>query len=294
MIVQLRLGPEYGSDDGMGDRDPLIDALTSFLGESPSTDSGGRTTNIKCWDIPLKRWDEVIRFTLHELREQGLLDRATVARLDYVDPGDGSDYQWGEETVVWPENLQGKFEQWPDWGERLGGGAPFTAPSFDNLKTVIYPREGELRLQFRIPEAWGEGRDDPQGGLYYPIPEGGGGPGRIGGLFVGFRTSEATDETWNEQTVEHFIHRHRGESDAVRRVTEASWLIYSKGFRVQQSHRLVEHKWRLLIIARPELLAQVLFVFETVAAHCDKPGDRYYCLVERLEHEMSEVEVLTA
>jgi hypothetical protein len=51
---------EFGPDDGMGDRDRLIDALRVLLGEWPSTDSGSRGANIKCWDISPARWEEAL------------------------------------------------------------------------------------------------------------------------------------------------------------------------------------------------------------------------------------------
>ena len=64
LVVQLRLGPEFGPDNGMGDREGLIDALCGFLGDWPSTDSGSRSTNIKCWDVRPERWDETLAFTV--------------------------------------------------------------------------------------------------------------------------------------------------------------------------------------------------------------------------------------
>jgi hypothetical protein len=99
----------------MDDREGLLDALWSFLGDCPGTDSGSASTNVKCWGIPAERWPELLRFTLTELRERGLLERATVVRVDYVDPGNGEDSEWGPETVVWPEDFQGTFQQWPEY-----------------------------------------------------------------------------------------------------------------------------------------------------------------------------------
>src|SRR5262245_50224129 len=65
LIVQLRLGPEFGPDEGIGDRDALIESLRGFLGEWPSTDSGSRSTNIKCWDIIPENWDKACQFAIH-------------------------------------------------------------------------------------------------------------------------------------------------------------------------------------------------------------------------------------
>ena len=89
LIVQLRLGPEFGLDDGMAHREGLIDALRSFLGEWPSTDSGSRSTNIKCWDIPPERWEEALTFAISEVKTRGLVDRVLIARVDYLAAEEG-------------------------------------------------------------------------------------------------------------------------------------------------------------------------------------------------------------
>lgn len=115
LLVQLRLGPEYGPGEGMDDRMPLIEALYGYRGEWPSTDSGSRSTNVKCWDIDPEKWDDLLRFTLSQLESLGLLGRATVVRLDYDDPGEDQDPVWGPETVVWPKDHPGQFKQFPEW-----------------------------------------------------------------------------------------------------------------------------------------------------------------------------------
>jgi hypothetical protein len=113
LIVQLRLGPEFGPDGGMGDRDALITALTNFLGEWPSTDSGSRSTNIKCWDIPPERWEEVLQLAISELQAHALAERSLIARMDYIWLDD--DIEWVQERVVWPPDKVGPFTQWPEW-----------------------------------------------------------------------------------------------------------------------------------------------------------------------------------
>jgi hypothetical protein len=45
----------------------------------------------------------------------GLLERATVVRLDYDDPGEDQDREWGTQTVVWPKDHPGEFKQYPEW-----------------------------------------------------------------------------------------------------------------------------------------------------------------------------------
>jgi hypothetical protein len=115
LIVQLRLGPEFGPDDGMGDRDGLIDGLRGFLGEWPSTDSGSRSTNIKCWDIPPNRWEEALRFAIGAVEARGLSDRVLIARVDYLVDDESEDDEWGPERVVWPEDKAGPFSLWPEW-----------------------------------------------------------------------------------------------------------------------------------------------------------------------------------
>jgi hypothetical protein len=116
MIIQLRLSPEYGPNDGMDDRMPLIEALDDYLGNYAGTDSGSRSTNIKCWDILPEKWDEVFRFALGRLRSLGLLERATVVRLDYEDEDvEDGERVYGPEVVVWPENYEGEFKQWPEF-----------------------------------------------------------------------------------------------------------------------------------------------------------------------------------
>ena len=112
LIVQLRLGPEYGPDDGMDDRMALIESFRKFTGEWPSTDSGSQTTNIKCWDILPEQWEETLRFAIAEVQAQGLAERVVIARIDYVDAG--SDYEWGEQRIVWPPDRVGPFSQWPE------------------------------------------------------------------------------------------------------------------------------------------------------------------------------------
>jgi hypothetical protein len=115
LIVQLQVGPEFGPDNGMGDREPLIYALRGFLGEWPCTDSGSRSTNIKCWDIPPGRWDESMRFAIGQVEAGGLSQRALIARVDYLMADAGEDYEWGPERVVWPEDKAGPFSLWPEW-----------------------------------------------------------------------------------------------------------------------------------------------------------------------------------
>jgi hypothetical protein len=115
LIVQLRLGPEFGPGNGMGDRDGLIDALHGFLGEGPCTDSGSRSTNIKCWDIPPERWEEALRFAVSEVQARGLSGRAVIARVDYLAADEGEDYEWGPERIVWPADKAGPFSLWPEW-----------------------------------------------------------------------------------------------------------------------------------------------------------------------------------
>jgi hypothetical protein len=115
LIVQLRLGPEFGPDNGIGDRDGLIDALAGFLGEWPSTDSGSRSTNIKCWDIVPGRWKDALRFAIGEVDARGLSNRVLIARVDYLSADQGEDYEWGPELVVWPEDRAGPFSMWPEW-----------------------------------------------------------------------------------------------------------------------------------------------------------------------------------
>jgi hypothetical protein len=101
-----------GPTTGWGGREGLIEALRGFLGEWPSTDSGSRSTNIKCWDIPPERWEESFQFVVEQLRAQGLAGRAIVARVEYVDKGD--DYEWGPKRVVWPLDQTGPFNEWPE------------------------------------------------------------------------------------------------------------------------------------------------------------------------------------
>jgi hypothetical protein len=119
MIVQLALAPEYGHDDGMGDCEGLLDALWNFLGDHPGSDSGSRSTNLNFWDIPPERWDETLRFALTELRQRGLLKRATVVRSDYTvrpgSEGEDDEWEWGPETVVWPADFRGEFKPWPEF-----------------------------------------------------------------------------------------------------------------------------------------------------------------------------------
>jgi hypothetical protein len=115
LIIQLRLGPEFGPDDGMGDREGLLEALRGFLGEWPSTDSGSRSTNIKCWDIPPARWEEALQFAVGAVQARGLAERALIARVDYLAADEGEDYEWGPERVVWPPAKAGPFSLWPEW-----------------------------------------------------------------------------------------------------------------------------------------------------------------------------------
>jgi hypothetical protein len=115
LIVQLRLGPEFGPDDGMGDRDGLIEALRGFVGEWPNTDSGSRSTNIKCWDIRPERWQEALQFAIDEVKARGLSNRVLIARVDYLDADEGEDIEWGAERVVWPQDKSGPFSMWPEW-----------------------------------------------------------------------------------------------------------------------------------------------------------------------------------
>jgi hypothetical protein len=115
LIIQLRLGPEFGPDDGMRDRAGLIEALGGFLGETPSTDSGSRSTNIKGWDVHPERWEEALQFAIGELQARGLEDRAVIARVDYLAADEGEDYEWGPERIVWPPGKVGSFALWPEW-----------------------------------------------------------------------------------------------------------------------------------------------------------------------------------
>jgi hypothetical protein len=115
LIVQLRLGPEFGPDNGMGDREGLHDALGGFLGEWPCTDSGSRSTNLECWDISPARWEEVLQFAIGQVEGRGLADRVLIARVDYLSADEGEDYEWGAERVVWPEDKAGPFSLWPEW-----------------------------------------------------------------------------------------------------------------------------------------------------------------------------------
>ena len=115
LIVQLRLGPEFGPGNGLEDREGLLTALASFLREWPCTDSGSRSTNIKCWDIPPGRWEEVLRFAIGEVEARELSHRVLIARVDYLSADEGEDYEWGPERVVWPEDKAGPFSLWPEW-----------------------------------------------------------------------------------------------------------------------------------------------------------------------------------
>ena len=115
LIIQLRLGPEFGPDNGMADREGLIDTMRRFLGEWPSTDSGSRSTNIKCWDIPPARWDEALHIALGAVQARGLSERAVIARVDYLAAEEGEDYEWGPERIVWPAEKAGLFSMWPEW-----------------------------------------------------------------------------------------------------------------------------------------------------------------------------------
>jgi hypothetical protein len=115
LIIQLRLGPEFGPDLGMGDRDGLIDALRGFLGEWPGTDSGSLSTNIKCWDVRPERWEETLRFAVDALQARGLSGRAVIVRVDYLAGDEGEDYEWGPGRVVWPPDQAGPFSPWPEW-----------------------------------------------------------------------------------------------------------------------------------------------------------------------------------
>jgi hypothetical protein len=115
LIIQLRVGPEFGPDNGMSDRVMLIEALRGFLGEWPCTDSGSRSTNIKCWDVHPERWEEALQFAIDELQAQGLSERAVIARVDYLAAEKGEDYEWGPERIVWPPDKVGPFSLWPEW-----------------------------------------------------------------------------------------------------------------------------------------------------------------------------------
>jgi hypothetical protein len=115
LIIQLRLGSEFGSDNGMADRDGLMDALGAFLGNWPSTDSGSRSTNIKCWDIHPERCEAALQLAIGEVQARGLAERAVIARVDYLAAEEGEDYEWGSETIVWPPDKVGPFSMWPEW-----------------------------------------------------------------------------------------------------------------------------------------------------------------------------------
>lgn len=94
----------------------MNEALEAYTGNYPGTDSGSWSTNVQCWDVDPQRWDDLLRFTLDRLRDLGLLERATVVRLDYEDEDvEDGDRVFGPEVVVWPERPQGAFLQWPEF-----------------------------------------------------------------------------------------------------------------------------------------------------------------------------------
>src|SRR5437016_134908 len=103
LIVQLRLGPEFGPEDGMGDRDGLINALRGFLGEWPCTDSGSRSTNIKCWDIP-RTLGGGAAVRHRGGRGPGVVESGADRSPGLLECRGGRGLRVGPERVVWPED----------------------------------------------------------------------------------------------------------------------------------------------------------------------------------------------
>ncbi len=112
IIVQLRLTGTWGTDEELAARDALANAFdVLFAGHDrhgffDGTDTGSGTTNLFIEEIADSHWDEALGKVIAELRSQGLLDRAVVARSFEVGPEEGP---WSEDFVVWPPGYPGEF-----------------------------------------------------------------------------------------------------------------------------------------------------------------------------------------
>jgi hypothetical protein len=161
---------------------------------------------------------------------------------------------------------------------------------YERFKTLTYPRDGDYRVRFRIPDDWAEDYGDEQAGLFFPVPDQGEGPWPIGGMLLTAVSHKISPEGWSQQAIEQFVRSRIEPEEELRLLANGGFLVRSRLHHDEESHRAVDHRWRLLRSVGSSVLVQALFVFSAVECYYDKPGDIYYYAVEMLDREIAAAE----
>lgn len=164
---------------------------------------------------------------------------------------------------------------------------------YKRFKTVTYPRDEDYRVRFRIPDDWAENYDDNETGLFFPVPDQGEGPWPIGGMLFASVSHKVSPEGWSQQVVEQFVRSRLDPEEEPLLLANGTWFVRSKAHHDEETHRAVDHRWRLLRSVGSSVLVQALFVFSAVEIFYDKPGDIYYYAVEMLDREIAAAEFET-
>jgi hypothetical protein len=157
------------------------------------------------------------------------------------------------------------------------------------FKHVHYPTNAFPRVRFRIPEEWAEDYADPEVGLFYDLPDHGGGPWPIGGMLFAFIGSKKVEADWTPESFERYV-LSQFPAAAPHRLPDGTWLTYSNEFKKEESHNAVVHSWNRLVGSGRDVR---LFgwSFTGVAEFYSRPGDCYYGVVEMLIREIGAAEL---
>jgi hypothetical protein len=156
------------------------------------------------------------------------------------------------------------------------------------LKTIVYPAGGKLRVRFRVPEAWVENYDERADALFYPEPPSGREPWPVGGwLYVSVGRSVA-----GRQLGQGDVRRLLPYGGALRKGVvlttsqSGAWVHYSKKVRKLRAHTQVDHAWWMMRAGPRKTIDQALFVFSGVADLHDAPDGKYRGPMRVLAREM--------
>ena len=155
------------------------------------------------------------------------------------------------------------------------------------FKTIEYNVDNVFKISFQIPEDWVEDYEDIETGMYYPESDQGKGPWPIGGVLYLMLATNENPDGWTNLSVEDFIKSSLDNSDSFSKVRDNVWSIRSKNYEKEESHRAVNHYWKLFSILDSNTLGIAIFLFSAIDIFYDKPGDLYYDKVEMLDKELT-------